>query len=43
MNELKNNYRDADYSHLQVNAEEYTRIKAAVVAANGQKKKIKVR
>jgi hypothetical protein len=42
MNELKNNYRNVDYSRLRVNADEYSRIKAAVVAANGQKKKIKV-
>jgi Zn-dependent protease with chaperone function len=42
MNELKNNYRDVDYSQFRVNAAEYTRIKAAVVAANGKKKKIKV-
>lgn len=42
MNELKNNYRDVDYSDLRVNAQEYSRIKAAVVAANGKKKKIKV-
>ena len=31
-----------DYSPLRVNAEDYSRIKAAVTAANGQKKKIKV-
>jgi Peptidase family M48 len=43
MNELKNNYRDIDYSPLRMNAEDYSRIKAAVTAANGQKKKIKVR
>lgn len=42
MNELKNNYRDVDYSALQLNADEYSRIKAAVVAANGKKKKIKI-
>jgi predicted Zn-dependent protease len=42
MNEIKNNYRDVDYSQLRVNAEEYSRIKAALVAANGKKKKIKV-
>jgi predicted Zn-dependent protease len=42
MNEIKNNYRDVDYSQLRVNAGEYSRIKAAVVAANGKKKKIKV-
>jgi hypothetical protein len=40
MNELKNSYRDIDYSPLQVNVEDYSRIKAAVTAANGQKKKI---
>ena len=42
MNEIKNNYRDVDYSHLRVNAQEYSRVKAAVIAANGKKKKIKV-
>ena len=37
MTELKNNYRDLDYTvGLRLNADEYTRIKAAVahVAAN---------
>jgi predicted Zn-dependent protease len=43
MNELKNNYRDIDYSALVVDAEEYGRIREAVVAANGKKQKIKVR
>ncbi len=42
MNELKNNYRDTDYSQFRMNADEYSRIKAAVVEANGKKKKIKV-
>lgn len=42
MNELKNNYRDVDYSQFRLNADEYSRIKAAVVGANGKKKKIKV-
>jgi len=42
MNELKNNYRDLDYSLYRTGDEEYARVKAAVVAANGQKKKIKV-
>ena len=43
MNELKNNYRGiVDYSPLRVNAEDYSRIKAAVTAANGQKKRVKV-
>ena len=42
MNELKNNYRDVDYSQLRLEAAEYSRIKAAVVAANGRKKKIKI-
>jgi len=42
MNELKNNYRDLDYSQYRTNREEYARVKAAVAAANGQKKKIKV-
>ena len=43
MNELKNNYRDLDYGQLHLNSDEYSRIKAAVVRANGKKKKIKVR
>ena len=42
MNELKNNYRDLDYSTLKTNEAEFSRIKAAVINANGQKKKIKV-
>ncbi len=42
MNELKNNYRDIDYSTLRVNEDEFSRIKAAVIDANGKKKKIKV-
>jgi len=42
MNEIKNNYQDVDYSLFRVNAAQYSRVKAAVVAANGQKKKIKV-
>jgi predicted Zn-dependent protease len=42
MNELKNNYRDVDYTQLRVNAAEYSTMKAAVIAANGKKTKIKV-
>jgi Peptidase family M48 len=42
MNELKNNYRDLDYGQLHLNTGEYARIKAAVIKANGKKKKIKV-
>jgi hypothetical protein len=43
MNELKNNYRDLDFAPLLINAAEYSRIKAAVTAASGTKKKIKVK
>ena len=43
MNELKNNYRDLDFAPLLINAAEYSRIKAAMVAAGGTKKKIKVK
>ena len=43
MNELKNNYRDLDFAPLLINAAEYSRIKAAMVAASGTKKKIKVK
>ena len=39
-NDVQNNYRDIDDSPLQVNVKDYSRIKAAVTAANGQKKKI---
>jgi hypothetical protein len=42
MNELKNNYCDLDYAKLLINADEYSQIKAAVVGANGKKKKLKV-
>ena len=42
MNELKNNYRDLDYSALKTNETEFLRIKAAIINSNGQKKKIKV-
>jgi predicted Zn-dependent protease len=42
MNELKNNYRDLDYSSLRTDADRYAKIKAAVNAASGTKKKIKV-
>jgi len=38
----KNNYRNVDYSTLKINVQEYSRIKTAVINANGQKKKIKV-
>ena len=43
MNELKNNYRDVNHTPLRTNAEEYSRIKAALIAANPKKTKIKVR
>ena len=43
MNELKNNYRELDYTQLRTNAEEYSRIKAALMAASSKKTKIKVR
>lgn len=43
MNELKNNYRDLEYSSLRTNADEYVEIKAAVVAAKSTKKKLKIR
>jgi hypothetical protein len=43
MNELKNNYRDLDFAPLLINAADYSRIKAAVAAASGTKKKIKVK
>jgi predicted Zn-dependent protease len=42
MNELKNNYRDLDYSALKTNEAEFSRIKAAIINSNGRKKKIKV-
>ncbi len=42
MNELKNNYRDVDLAALRINAEEYSRIKAAVVNASGKKTKLKI-
>jgi len=42
MNELKNNYRDVDFIGLRTNAEEYSRIKAAVAAAKNPKRKLKV-
>jgi predicted Zn-dependent protease len=42
MNEIKNNYRDINFAALQINADEYSRIKAAVVAAKDSKRKIKV-
>jgi len=42
MNELKNNYRDLDYSTLKTNEEEYQRIRAKVTTANGKKTKLKV-
>jgi hypothetical protein len=43
MNELKNNYRDLDFEQLDVNAEDYSRIRTAVSAAARKKTKIKVR
>ena len=42
MNELKNNYRDLDYTGLRLNADEYARIKAAVAFAKNPKRKLKV-
>jgi Zn-dependent protease with chaperone function len=42
MNEIKNNYRDLDFGGLRTNTEEYSRIKAAVIAAKDAKAKIKV-
>jgi Peptidase family M48 len=42
MNELKNNYRDLDYSTLRLNTDEYVRIKAAVEQSKDAKRKIKV-
>ena len=43
MNELKNNYRDLDYSSLAVNTEQYAAMKAAMREALSSTKKIKVR
>ena len=44
MNELKNNYRELDYTAgLHLNADEYTRIKAAVAVAKNPKRKLTVR
>jgi len=42
MNELKNNYRDVDFTNLRMNSEEYSQIKAAVAAAKNPKRKLKV-
>jgi Peptidase family M48/Domain of unknown function (DUF5666) len=42
MNELKNNYRDLDYSLLKVNADAFSRMKAQVVDAKNRKRKLKV-
>jgi peptidase M48-like protein len=42
MNELKNNYRDADFGRLHTNDEEYLRIRAAVTAAKNAKRRLKV-
>lgn len=42
MNELKNNYRDLDYSALKTNADEFAAIKAAVADAKSAKARIKV-
>jgi predicted Zn-dependent protease len=43
MNELKNNYRDLDYTGLRLDADEYARIKAAVAVASNPKRKWTVR
>jgi hypothetical protein len=43
MNELKNNYRDLDYTGLRLDADEYARIKAAVAVASNPKRKRTVR
>lgn len=42
MNELKNNYRDLDYSTLTTNVPQFERIRAAVAESTSGKKKIKV-
>ena len=42
MNELKNNYRDLDYTRLNTNEKEFGAIKAKVADASSKKKKIKV-
>ena len=42
MNELKNNYRNLDFSTLRTNEAEFARVKAKVIDAKGQKAKIKV-
>jgi predicted Zn-dependent protease len=42
MNELKNNYRDVDYGALNVNADEFRRIKAEVANSKSTKRKLKV-
>jgi beta-barrel assembly-enhancing protease len=43
MNELKNNYRDLDYTSLKLNAAEYSRMKTEVMNATSGKRKLKVR
>jgi hypothetical protein len=43
MNELKNNYRDVEMTSLGTNAEEYARVKAAVLNASAKKKTLTVR
>jgi len=42
MNELKNNYRDLDYSSLNTNAEEFLKIRSAVVGAGSKKTRLKI-
>ena len=41
MNELKNNYRDLDFSTLQTKESQFSRIKAKVISAKSKKAKIK--
>jgi hypothetical protein len=43
MNELKNNYRDLEYTSLTLNADEYSRMKTEVMNATSAKRKLKVR
>lgn len=43
MNELKNNYRDLDYTALSLNVDEFTRMKSAVAVAKSPKRKLTVR
>ena len=42
MNELKNNYRDIDYPSLKTNADEYLKIRTAVIEAANNKARLKV-